>query len=208
MKGILKSGLTLRQEIIDRLEELGYTPESLREAITEHESDYRDGNPSLYCGTYAKYNDGDLSGLWIDLSTFDSYKDFIDFCKAYHVDEEDPELMFQDYENFPREWYCESCMGEETWDKIAEYIRLTESHDKEAVDAFVEWGGESIDHFEDCFCGEWKDEEDFAQHIIEDCYDLDSLMGNLAGYFDYVAFARDLFMCDYYMDNGYVFRRY
>lgn len=116
--------------------------------------------------------------------------------------------MFQDYENFPREWYCESCMGEETWDKIAEYIRLTESHDKEAVDAFVEWGGESLDHFEDCFCGEWKDEEDFAQHIIEDCYDLDSLMGNLAGYFDYAAFARDLFMCDYYMDNGYVFRRY
>ena len=30
----------------------------------------------------------------------------------------------------------------------------------------------------------------------------------LAGYFDYAAFARDLFMCDYYMDNGYVFRRY
>lgn len=111
MKEILKSGLTLRQEIIDRLEELGYTPESLGEAITEHESDYRDGNPSLYCGTYAKYNDGDISGLWIDLSTFDSYNDFIDFCKAYHVDEEDPELMFQDYENFPREWYCESCMG-------------------------------------------------------------------------------------------------
>lgn len=60
--------------------------------------------------------------------------------------------MSQDYENFPREWYCESCMGQaigsaallckETWDKIAEYIRLSEIHDKEAVDAFVEWGGE------------------------------------------------------------------
>ena len=27
----------------------------------------------------------------------------------------------------PREWYCESCMGEETWDKIAEYIRCRKS---------------------------------------------------------------------------------
>ncbi len=31
-------------------------------------------------------------------------------------------------------------------------------------------------------------------------------MGNLACYFDYAAFARDLFMCDYYFDGGYVFR--
>ena len=116
MKEILKANLPLRQEVIDRLEELGYTPESLRKAIEEHEADYREDNPSLYCGTYAKYNDGDLSGMWVDLSTFDSYDDFINFCKAFHADEYDPELMFQDYENFPREWYCESCMGEETWE--------------------------------------------------------------------------------------------
>ena len=33
-------------------------------------------------------------------------------------------------------------------------------------------------------------------------------MGNLAYYFDYDAYARDLFMWDYYYDNGYVFRHY
>lgn len=32
---------------------------------------------------------------------FNSYDDFIDFCKAIHADEEDPELMAQDYEGFP-----------------------------------------------------------------------------------------------------------
>ena len=90
MKEILKANLPLRQEVIDRLEELGYTPESLRKAIEEHEADYREDNPSLYCGTYAKYNDGDLSGMWVDLSTFDSYDDFINFCKAFHADEYDP----------------------------------------------------------------------------------------------------------------------
>ncbi len=32
-------------------------------------------------------------------------------------------------------------------------------------------------------------------------------IGNLSYYFDYDAFVRDLFMCDYFYDNGYVFRR-
>ena len=208
MKEILKANLPLRQEIIDRIEELDYTPESLREAIEEHKADWRDENPSLYCGTYGKYNNGDLSGLWVDLSTFDDYDDFINFCKAYHADEYDPELMFQDYENFPKEWYCESCMGQETWNKIAEYIRLTEIHDKEAVDAFVDWGGESLEHFEDCYCGEWEDEEDYARHIVGECYDLDRIMGNLANFFDYAAYGCELFMYDYYMDNGHVFRHW
>lgn len=126
--------------------------------------------------------------------------------------------MFRDYEIFPRKWYCESCMGQaidsaallckETWDKIAEYIRLSEIHDKEAVDAFVEWGGESLDRFEGCYCGEWEDEEAFDRHIVDECYDLGRTMGNLANYFNYAAYGRELFMYDYYLDNGYVSRHW
>ena len=48
---------------------------------------------------------------------------------------------------------------------------------------------------------------DFARHIVEECYDIERTMGRLSYYFDYEAFARDLFMCDYFFDNGYVFRR-
>jgi antirestriction protein len=33
------------------------------------------------------------------------------------------------------------------------------------------------------------------------------MMGHLASYFDYEAYARDLFIDDYYFTNGYVFRR-
>lgn len=33
------------------------------------------------------------------------------------------------------------------------------------------------------------------------------LMSHLASYFDFVAFARDLFIDDYYFTDGYVFRR-
>ena len=47
-----------------------------------------------------------------------------------------------------------------------------------------------------------------ARHIIDECYDLERTMGNLANYFDYEAFGRELFMWDYNMGpNGNVFRR-
>ena len=57
------------------------------------------------------------------------------------------------------------------------------------------------------YCGEWDSEEDFARHIVEECYDLERSMGDLARYFDYEAFGRELFMYDYSMGaNNHVFR--
>ena len=53
---------------------------------------------SVYVGTYAKYNSGSLKGEWLDLDNYDSYDEFKDACNSLHADEEDPELMFQDWE--------------------------------------------------------------------------------------------------------------
>lgn len=36
---------------------------------------------------------------------------------------------------------------------------------------------------------------------------LDDMMGHLASYFDYEAYARDLFIDDFYFTDGYVFRK-
>ncbi|MDE6134496.1 MAG: antirestriction protein ArdA [Muribaculaceae bacterium] len=63
----------------------------------------------------------------------------------------------------------------------------------------------------------WDSEGDFARHIASECCNLqlidrmgDNLerdMGDLARYFDYEAFGRDLFMYGYTMGaNGNVFR--
>lgn len=86
--------LNISPRVEERLSELGYTVADLQEAVARHKSSC-DGEPSVYVGTYGKYNDGSLCGLWIDLSSFNSYDDFIEFCKAIHADEEDPELMAQ-----------------------------------------------------------------------------------------------------------------
>ncbi|MBD5188358.1 MAG: antirestriction protein ArdA [Bacteroidales bacterium] len=57
-------------------------------------------------------------------------------------------------------------------------------------------------------CGEWGSEEYFTRHIVEECYNLENMMGSLANCFDYEAFARELFNWDYNMGaNGQVLRR-
>ena len=203
---LLFGELDITPRVEERLEELGYTVADLQEAVINHKSDC-DGQPSVYVGTYGKYNDGSLCGLWIDLSTFNDFDDFIDFCKAIHADEEDPELMAQDFEGFPRQWYNEGFMSEGDFDNIIEYSEFCDKYSQEAVDDYMEFHDE-LDDFEEAYCGEWDSEEDFARHIVSECYDLEKSMGELANYFDYEAFGRELFMWDYSMGaNGNVFRR-
>ena len=201
--------LNLTDEVINRLSDLGYTPESLKEAVSRHEWKQQSDSPALYCGTYGKYNSGNFSGIWVDVSTFDDYEEFINFCLAIHADEEDPELMYQDFENMPDSLYHES-MGEKGFNKIAKYCELCDEYSVEAVDDFLEWDStEDLDNMHDAYVGVYDSREDFAREIVSDCYDIENIMGNLACYFDYEAFARDLFMGDYYFgSHGTVLRTF
>ena len=201
--------LKLTDEVINRLSDLGYTPESLKEAVKNHEQTNGSDSPALYCGTYGKYNSGNLRGMWLNVSTFDDYEEFINFCKAIHADEEDPELMYQDYENMPGSLYHES-MGEEGFNKIAEYCELCDDYGVSAVEDFLEWySPEDLDNMNDAYAGVYDSEEDFAREIVNGCYDLEKMMGNLAYYFDYEALARDLFLSDYHFgSHGTVLRTF
>lgn len=201
--------LRLTDEVINRLADLGYTLESLQEEINKHEWKHGSDSPSLYCGTYGKYNSGNLCGMWVDLSTFDSYDDFVNFCYAIHADEADPELMYQDFANMPDCLYHES-MGEKGFEKIMEYCELCDEYNVSAVEDFLEfYSPEDLDRMHDAYAGVYDSEEDFAREIVSDCYDLDKMMGNLACYFDYDALARDLFISDYHFgSHGTVLRTF
>ena len=178
-----------------------------REEIIDAYGSDLDGQPSVYCGTYRKYNEGSLYGAWLDISKFCDYEEFIDVCRQLHADEEDPELMFQDYECFPSALYSESCMDEEAFTMILEYAGLNDD-EKEAVDDWMTLGHDfDMERFNEAFQGHFSSKEDFAEHIVDECYDIEKCMGSLSSYFDYEAFARDLFMCDYEMgNNNHVFR--
>ena len=80
--------------------------------------------------------------------------------------------------------------------------------DRDAFDEFSEaFGNDCVASFRERYMGQWDSEKDFAEHIVDECYNLDDMMGHLASYFDYEAYARDLFIDDFYFSNGYVFRR-
>ena len=178
--------LTITAEVEARLEELGFTPETLIDAIGEHKSGC-EGNPSIYCGTYGKYSGEEgIRGLWIDLTTF---SDYVGTYPNYLTWSD-----IQDYEAFPKKWYDESSFDEDSFEAVREYSDMCDKYSADAVDAFIDWGCEELEHFEDCYVGEYDSEEDFAREIVNDCYDLEKQMGHLANYFDYDAYARDLFM--------------
>ena len=173
-------------------------------SVEDYMYEYDDEHPALYVGTYRKYNEGSLFGMWVDLVKCGDYDTFMEVCHNLHADEEDPELMYQDFMYFPEGWYSECGIDEEMFDKIIEYAEMG---DKKAFEAWTNaTGDDDVEKFRDRYMGEWDSEEEFAEHIVNECYDLDNMMGSLSSYFDYKSFAYDLFHSDYTYDNGFVWR--
>ena len=161
-------------------------------------------DPAVYVGTYGKYNSGSIFGAWIALADCSDYEEFMDVCRRLHADEEDPEFMFQDFEGFPAAWYEESGIDEKVFDKIKDFAEMDEE-EQEAYRAYIDCtDDDDIDNFHERYMGYWESEEDFAEHIVNECFDLDRLMGRLSIYFDYKAYARDLFY-EYKFCDGHVF---
>ena len=174
-----------------------------------HKYDYRSGHPAVFCCTYNKYNEGrPLAGMWLDLYTFSSYEDFIAACRWLHRDESDPELMFLDFENYPAQMYSESCMGEDTFERILEYADL-DSDEQEAFKAFLDVtcdSDASFDDFRERYCGKWDSEREFAEHLCDELDMFHNVPESVSRFFDFSAFADELFMSDYDFSDGYVFR--
>ena len=165
----------------------------------------------VYVGTYNKYNNGSLFGKWLDLSDYSDKDEFLETCRELHGDEEDAEYMFQDWENVPggligESWISENFFAlrdavEDLGDTEQEAFFVWcnyKSHDLSEEDA-----DDLVRDFRDEYQGQYDDEEDFAFEIVGEC---DELPDFARRYFDYSAFARDLFITDYWMDNGFVFR--
>lgn len=157
--------------------------------LDNHVHKFEDSHPAVYVGTYAKYNEGSLDGAWIDLTTFDSYDEFRDWCcNVLHGDENDPELMFQDYENFPSAYYGESGLNEELWD----YIDAIKDHDKEMVDAVLE-DGYSLSDLDDAYvCPDCDSMEDVAYQILDEIGFEAFSKSTWESVFDYDHFGREL----------------
>lgn len=158
-------------------------------------------NPAIYVGTYAKYNNGNLQGAWIDLLEVSDSDELAEIMNGIHSDESDPEFMIQDFQGFPKCYYSESGLNAEIW----EYLKAIKEFNKDAIDAYLN-NGNDLSNFEEAYQGEYKSELDFTYEIIDDCNILGDMPSDLKNYFDYEAYSRDLFISDYDYIDGYVFR--
>jgi antirestriction protein len=139
-------------------------------------------------GTYAKYNGGSIAGAWLDLDDFADRDAFYKKCTELHSDEADPELMFQDFEGFPRALYSESNASEALFDWLA----LGED-DRKLLGIYqdnVNQDG-TIEEARDAYRGTYSSPEAWAEEFLDDTGSLSEVPEALRNYIDFEAYARD-----------------
>ena len=170
-------------------------------------------HPMLYVGTYGKYASGDAFGWWVDLTKFASYDDLIGFLRSKHSDEADPEFMALDYSGFPQSMYSE-VVSRDNFNEIMDYYDSVRDMDPQTAEAYGVYAklynNPNVTDFEDRYLGRFPTERDFAEHVMYDLYDEDSLYKMLKKEGDW----RDLIqpeqfyyyiMSNIYHEDGYYF---
>jgi len=159
-------------------------------------------NPSIYVGTYAKYNNGSLFGKWLDLTEYSDCAEFYEACAELHKGESDPEFMFQDWENIPDQYISESGISQEYWD----YLETIEGSylDAEVFEAAADLDI-SVDMVEELYQGEYNSDSDFAYDMAEQLGYLDKDVSWPYTCIDWDYAAREL-MYDYGESSGHYFR--
>ena len=144
---------------------------------------------AVYVGTYAKYNNGNLQGDWLDLEAYADKEDFIAACKALHSDEADPELMFQDWEGVPDGMISECSLSEE----IFEFIRLDDK-EKHIVAAYRDNIDQtaSIEDATEAYRGTYESAADYAESFHCETGSLRNVPSELASHIDWESVAREM----------------
>ena len=139
-----------------------------------------------------------MHGRWIScLQSADEVQDEIN-----EMLENSPTAM--KYGEIAEEWaihdfdFCGVALSES--EDIENLCALAEALDEhgEALAVYLEsLGTRDFSDFEDAFCGIYDSEIDYAHEIADEMMPYDA-PDFLTRYFDYEAFSRDLFMCDYF----------
>ena len=145
-------------------------------------------NFRVYVADVGAYASGRLAGGWVSPADYDSVDELREAI-AEQLGNGDTDWALHDYESVR--------VGEhESPEVLIAIARACEEWGCEKVQAAIDHGiaadlediGEAMGEHDG---GEFASPEDWANEYISSCYDLDRMLGNLACYFDYRAFARD-----------------
>ena len=146
---------------------------------------------SVYVVTYKKYNEGNIFGEWLTLGDYESYEEFIQACRELHEDEEEPELMFQDWE-CPDE--LRGFISEMSIDENLFLLNDVEE-DEEHVIAYLEYteeiSEECIKEARDNYIGQFVNYYDLGEYFADEL-DLLQLSDKVRNYFDFEAYGKDI----------------
>lgn len=150
---------------------------------------------NIYLTNLGKYNEGELIGEWVELPV--SHEELQKVFERIGINEEYEEYFITDYEcDFYEVGEYESL---DTLNEIAERIEELGEEESEVVKALMSELGytlnEAIDKvnsgdyriYSDC-----DDMADIAYQVVEECGYLNNVPDNVARYFDYESFGRDL----------------
>ena len=175
----------------------------------------------IYVACLASYNEGILHGVWIDVDGMDADDIQAEVDKLL-LSSKFPNVRVTCpvCDGDPGDVYCGTCDGDgevpsaEEWaihdhegfgglvdegtdfETIAEWSRLLGEHGQAYV-AYMDHIGAHYateSHFEESYCGEYDSEQAYAENYLDEAYNLDDMMGDLACYFDYDKFAHDMFL--------------
>ena len=145
--------------------------------------------PAIYVADLADYNAGILRGQWIEIEVDTEIDDIQGEIATMLAIKGHEEYAVHDYNNLPH-----GGLGEyPDLEVVIEIARAVREHSYKLIDGYLSlFGVEGLPNLEDRFLGVYASVEDYAYEYMDSCYNLDKMMGNLATYFDYKAFARDL----------------
>lgn len=146
--------------------------------------------PKVYVTTYSKYNNGYISGAWLNVEDYTDKDNFLEACEGLHGNETDPEFMFQDWEVIPDKYISESTISPDLW---SEWLPMDE-FDRILCELY--WGNiDATADLEDAtiaFADRVSREIDFVYNYVDDTDMLRGLNEQVARYFDYEALLRDM----------------
>jgi len=152
--------------------------------------------PRIYVASLSDYNNSRLHGVWIDADqdpddiTYD-----INEMLTNSTEDDAEEYAIHDYDDF-----CNITINEyESLKTVSDLANAIIKYG-EAFGAYVSYKGTHgidslINDFEESFRGKYDSEKDYAKQSIAELYEIPEFLEN---YIDYKAWARDLFMTDYF----------
>jgi antirestriction protein len=125
-----------------------------------------DDTPKIYVADLEAYNNGRLSGVWLDLTDYSDADELMDAINDFLKTTGGEEYAVHDYENLPSSMYSEY-MGVRDFEEIYEMLDLAKENDL-PLDVVMEVVSQFDRSALDEYTGVYDSEQDFAEQLVDD----------------------------------------